>query len=656
MVERLRSILAGAASLAALASLAMLSQTPAWAVDHMVQVGGSAGIAYSPSNITINAGDTVTWTNFGGDHNVTADDGSFRCANGCDNHGGDGTPSTAAWTATVTFPNPGTFNYHCEIHGVEGMVGSVKVNSSGPPVQPGTLGLSPASYTAGENSGNAHVTVTRSGGSSGAVAVSYSASAGTAKAGINFNPTSGTLNWADGDSSAKSFTVQVLDDHTVDGSSTVNLALSNPTGGASLGTATGLLTITNTDSAAPVPGTLALSSSTFAGVAGGTVTINVTRTGGTSGAVSAAYATADGTAVAGTDYQAASGTVSFAAGQSGTQSFPVSLLAGSGGPSKSFSVHLSAPTGGASLGLATATVSITPPGSPGSGAPLTADEEGCDELRLAGILDRFVTSSPHTQKPNGLNLSITATGDFTGIAYTGNGPGTPESQLAFSSNPEETTLLRNPSRPQLFSISLTRNDLNSDLVAGGSTDQLGVTLNPTLDPNASSVALLSIDNVSGPTDAKPGRGLSPLLPVCETKLTGQDEHVLQVLTKLARATGASGNAKLAIFRGQGSGYYRIDVYPLSGGVPVGRFAVGLNLTFGPGGSLASGTMSVLANCSGGATTACSTATAELSLIKPEPSGVLAPASIYKVNGSQTSMSVDFNDLLSGSTWQAPLGP
>ena len=56
---------------------------------------------------------------------------------------------------------------------------------------------------------------------------------------------------------------------------------------------------------------------------------------------------------------------------------------------------------------------------------------------------------------------------------------------------------------------LTRNDLNSDLVASGASDQLLVTLNPTLDPNAASTALVAIDNVAGPTHAKPGRGGDP---------------------------------------------------------------------------------------------------------------------------------------------------
>jgi ELWxxDGT repeat protein len=48
---------------------------------------------------------------------------------------------------------------------------------------------------------------------------------------------------------------------------------------------------------------------------GPVATLKVTRTGGTAGGVSVSYSTADGTATAGVDYQAVSGTLTFAAGQ-----------------------------------------------------------------------------------------------------------------------------------------------------------------------------------------------------------------------------------------------------------------------------------------------------------------------------------------------------
>ena len=106
--------------------LLLLFAGTASATNYPVTVGG-ATLTFSPANLTIMVGDTVTFTNAGGTHNVHADDGSFRCANGCDAAGGDGTPSGNAWTATVTFNQAGTVSYHCDVHVSLGMVGSITV-------------------------------------------------------------------------------------------------------------------------------------------------------------------------------------------------------------------------------------------------------------------------------------------------------------------------------------------------------------------------------------------------------------------------------------------------------------------------------------------------------------------------------------------------
>jgi plastocyanin len=98
--------------------------------------GSSALLAFTPTNLTINAGDTVTFTNAGGaPHNVHADDDSFMCSSGCrgDGSGASGAPSAAAWSAKVTFATPGTFGFHCDEHVSMGMTGSVTVNAVAPP-------------------------------------------------------------------------------------------------------------------------------------------------------------------------------------------------------------------------------------------------------------------------------------------------------------------------------------------------------------------------------------------------------------------------------------------------------------------------------------------------------------------------------------------
>jgi plastocyanin len=111
--------------------------TPAHAKQWFVQAGG-AGLAFSPMVLEINVGDTVTFSNLGGFHNVVADNGSFRCAHGCDGDGmgGNGNATSLIWVATVAFPKAGTFGYFCEPHGApgEGMFGTIEVRAPDPPV------------------------------------------------------------------------------------------------------------------------------------------------------------------------------------------------------------------------------------------------------------------------------------------------------------------------------------------------------------------------------------------------------------------------------------------------------------------------------------------------------------------------------------------
>lgn len=88
---------------------------------------------FLPSSVTIQAGDTVRWENFGfNNHNVATQNSfefTFRCANGCDDNGGDGDPAAAGWVSEVTFHNPSSnIAYVCEPHETI-MTGSVSVQT-----------------------------------------------------------------------------------------------------------------------------------------------------------------------------------------------------------------------------------------------------------------------------------------------------------------------------------------------------------------------------------------------------------------------------------------------------------------------------------------------------------------------------------------------
>jgi uncharacterized delta-60 repeat protein len=101
----------------------------------------------------------------------------------------------------------------------------------------GAFQFSASSYIVHENGGYATVTVTRGGSALGTASVNYATADGTALAGTNYAPASGTLTFAPGELSTN-FTVQLLDDGKTNGPPSAfyfAVQLSAPSVGASLG-------------------------------------------------------------------------------------------------------------------------------------------------------------------------------------------------------------------------------------------------------------------------------------------------------------------------------------------------------------------------------------------------------------------------------------
>ena len=107
---------------------------------------------------------------------------------------------------------------------------------------PGVLGFASTNSMVSEDAGVAALTVVRTGGSSGAVSVSYRTTDGTALAGRDYVPVSGNLGFSDGETT-KIIYVTVLDNHLLDPDHFLQLLLSRPTGGATLGLTNTTLTI-----------------------------------------------------------------------------------------------------------------------------------------------------------------------------------------------------------------------------------------------------------------------------------------------------------------------------------------------------------------------------------------------------------------------------
>jgi plastocyanin len=73
---------------------------------------------FEPADAAIQPGDTIMWVNEGNTpHTVTSDDGQF-----------DSEVLNPGESFMFTFPEAGTFSYHCEIH--PSMTGSVSVGEA----------------------------------------------------------------------------------------------------------------------------------------------------------------------------------------------------------------------------------------------------------------------------------------------------------------------------------------------------------------------------------------------------------------------------------------------------------------------------------------------------------------------------------------------
>lgn len=109
------------------------------ATDHVIKVSTNCTyFCFVPAQMTITAGDTVTWSNRSGtEHTVKRCDPA-----GCDGKsGGTGTDANfgsatialrAGGTFQFTFDQPGTYVYYCTIHGYSLMHGTITVTAAPP--------------------------------------------------------------------------------------------------------------------------------------------------------------------------------------------------------------------------------------------------------------------------------------------------------------------------------------------------------------------------------------------------------------------------------------------------------------------------------------------------------------------------------------------
>jgi hypothetical protein len=284
----------------------------------------------------------------------------------------------------------------------------------------GVVQFARAEYLTSERAGTATITVIRTEGSEGGVSVDYATADGTAKEGLDYTATKGTLTFAPGEKS-KSFTVTILEDTIQEGPETLSLLLSVPTGGAVLGPRNmAKLVIADNESIARVQ-FLISEFRVREDNRNGSALITVIRRGVLNRAVRVKYATADGTATAGEDYTATSGVLEFAPGQV-FKSFrvPVSRDSVAEG-SETVLLSLSDPDKGAILGSpSTATLTITDPEVRNGSVQFAAPQFFVNEAAGAAtiVVTRWGTVGPVTVKYAAIAGTATETDDFTPVSGT----------------------------------------------------------------------------------------------------------------------------------------------------------------------------------------------------------------------------------------------
>ncbi|MEK7465232.1 MAG: Calx-beta domain-containing protein [Patescibacteria group bacterium] len=175
------------------------------------------------------------------------------------------------------------------------------------------------------------------------VTVSY-ATSGTAVPTTDYTLTTASPVSISAGATTSSINLTIVDDSLYSGDRTLALTLSSPSSNAQLGASTTFSYTIQDDETMP-QATISSASTTEGNSGTTTLTFPVILSGGSRSTTTVAYATANGTATAGSDYTAATGTLTFSPGQT-SQSINVTIIGDIHYESdETFAVTLSSPSG-----------------------------------------------------------------------------------------------------------------------------------------------------------------------------------------------------------------------------------------------------------------------------------------------------------------------
>jgi hypothetical protein len=280
-----------------------------------------------------------------------------------------------------------------------------------------------------DDAGTVAISVLRAGGTAGSEICTITLSDGEAVAGVDYTvPASTTLSWNAGEGGVKTLLVPLLPRVQARGRLTFFAGISMTTGGADPGF--GSATIAIIDHLAATAGMLGCPATLTVRELSGTAQLTVNRVGGASGpAVTVHYAISDGVAnafndapaVAGINYTAVSGTLSWGANDVTPRTIPIPILAdGVARPLLDATVTFSAPTGGLLLPAVPSTI-LEILDDDGASGLLGLSAEGVTVDELAGQAVLWVTRSGGSANVVSVDYACTGGTAVAGVNYTGAG-------------------------------------------------------------------------------------------------------------------------------------------------------------------------------------------------------------------------------------------
>jgi hypothetical protein len=358
--------------------------TPGSAIVTIIDDDVSSAIQFSPANYTVaeNAGSvtlslianrqgnpndvlTVRFETIGGTATAGAD---FVSASGTVTFGPGETrrtitvqilddnliESTENFSVVLSNPGPGASL---------GTASSATIDIADDDSPTASIGFSAPSYDVDEGAGFANLTVTRSGGLGVSATVNFETSDGTAKAGVHYVRTTGSVTFGVGEVS-KVIQVRIIDNSISEPTVSFTVTLSAPDGTGFIG-GQSTATVNIIDNDVTVFRFNPTQYSVDEGAGTVTLIVEALRVGDPSQVLTVDYLTTDGTATAGARYERTSGRLTFNAGAT-KQTFTVPLFDNTTKDgTQNFFVNLSNPRAEGSengnpprIGSGTATVSV----------------------------------------------------------------------------------------------------------------------------------------------------------------------------------------------------------------------------------------------------------------------------------------------------------